>query len=287
MADKKGKIHFFTGKGGVGKTTLSLAFAKARASRGEKTLLIEFSQLNSFSQLLDIETGFQPKKFKKNLDLASWDGEDCLQEFVKYSFKLRLIFETFYKSKAINALIKAAPALKEIAFLGYLTSHFRGVKPELDYDCIIVDAPSTGHFLSCLKVPQALLEISSIGPMGFHCRGIIETLKDSSLTEVHAVFQAEELILKEQAELVSELNLMGIKVTHWLNNVYPQELSLEILSSMESETKDPISSYLSEKAQIERAIIEDKNLKTNIINEIFENNFDSIAEQMSLNAYVQ
>lgn len=151
------------------------------------------------------EVGFEPQEWQPNLYLSSWNGEDCLREYVRHSVKIRFIFEMFYKAKATNALIKAAPALKEISFLGYLTSHFRGVEPKLNFDHIVVDAPATGHFISCLQVPEALLAITSKGPMGQHCRGIIEVLKDPKRTQVYTVCLPEPLVLREQSELKHKL----------------------------------------------------------------------------------
>lgn len=232
---KKGKIHFFTGKGGVGKTLLSMNFAQELASRGHKTLWLEFNQNPSENKIFG-DLSFNPKLHSEGLSVASWNGEDCLQEFVKYSVKLRLIFETFYRSKAINALIKAAPALREIAFLGYLTSHLRDVKPALDFDQIVVDAPSTGHFLSCLRVPVALLDVSDFGPMGFHCRGILKVLRDSNLTKIYNIFLAEPLVVSEHEFLKNELNKSGFESKPWFNKALSADLISE-LNQIDSDLK--------------------------------------------------
>lgn len=232
---KKGKIHFFTGKGGVGKTLLSMNFAQELASMGYKTLWLEFNQNPSKNKTFGT-LSFNPKQHSKGLSVASWNGEDCLQEFVKYSVKLRLIYETFYRSKAINALIKAAPALREIAFLGYLTSHLRDVKPALDFDQIVVDAPSTGHFLSCLRVPIALLDVSDFGPMGFHCRGILKVLTDSNLTKIYNIFLAEPLVISEHEFLKNELNKSGFESKPWFNKALSNNLISE-LSQLDTDQK--------------------------------------------------
>jgi anion-transporting ArsA/GET3 family ATPase len=229
---KNGKIHFFTGKGGVGKSTLSVAFARELAIQGYKTLWLEFSQAPTYKNISEKSLGFKPIQLEPNLDIASWNGEDCLQEFVKHSVKLRLIYETFYRSKAISALIKAAPALREIAFLGYLTSHLRNVEPCLRYDQIVVDAPSTGHFLACLKVPEALLDISSIGPMGFHCNGILKVLRDHESTQIYSIFLAEPLVVIEHEYLQKELEKLGLKSRPWLNKGI-EDLIVNELQSLE------------------------------------------------------
>ncbi len=228
---KKGKIHFFTGKGGVGKSLLSYTFAKELASSGQKTLWIEFSQNPSINLVIG-ELQFKPQKISENLQAATWNGEDCLQEFVKYSVKLRLIYETFYRSKAMTALIKAAPALREIAFLGYITSHLRDVKPSLNYDQIVVDAPSTGHFLSCLKVPIALLDVSDFGPMGFHCKGILEVLRNTEMTSIYNVFTSEPLVVSEYEFLTHELKKMNLTSKAWLNRALSSMVIQDLDKSM-------------------------------------------------------
>lgn len=235
---KKGKIHFFTGKGGVGKSSLSIAFAEQLAELGHRTLWLEFSQTPTLRHFTEVTLSHKPVNLAPNLDVASWNGEDCLQEFVKYSVKLRLIFETFYRSNAINALIKAAPALREIAFLGYLTSHLRGVKPALDYDQVIVDAPSTGHFLAALKVPGALLDISNFGPMGFHCNGILEVLRDPQKTSIYSIFLAEPLVMLEHEYMQKELSEMGLKSIPWMNKAIKAEL-VEELKELQPESLVP------------------------------------------------
>lgn len=225
---KNGKIHFFTGKGGVGKSTLSIAFARELAKAGHKTLWLEFSQTPTVKHFPELKLEFKPQEVSENLSAASWNGEDCLQEFVRHSVKLRMIFEAFYRSKAINALIKAAPALREISFLGYLTSHLRQNEPSLDFDQVVVDAPSTGHFLACLKVPGALLDVSDFGPMGKQCRGILDVLKDTEKTSIYSVFIAEPLVFLEYQYLQTELESLGFTSTPWLNKALNPEVVNEL-----------------------------------------------------------
>lgn len=218
MLQNKGKIHFFTGKGGVGKSTLALSKALELSEKGYRTLFVEFSHVNTMTRHLKVPVGSKPTNFLPSLDVVSWNGEDCLQEYVKHSVKIKFLFEVFYRSKAMHALVQAAPALKEVSFLGYLTSHHRGVKPYLNYDHIVVDAPSTGHFVSCLQVPQALLEVTSLGPMGYHCRGILEVLKDPNKVQVYTIFLPEDLVIEEQLQLQQTLlEQFSIKPQVWMN----------------------------------------------------------------------
>lgn len=267
---KKGKIHFFTGKGGVGKSTLSIAFARELAAQGHNTLWLEFTQNPSVNTFEGVDLGFLPQKIGHNLSVASWNGEDCLQEFVKHSVKLRIIYEAFYKSKAITALIKAAPALREISFLGYLTSHLRDFKPSLHYDQVVVDAPSTGHFLACLKIPRALLDISSLGPMGTQCQGIINVLKDPSKTSFYTVFLAEPLVYLEYKYLESEMTELGFQCRPWLNKAMNPKVIQELKEMMNGISSE--SSNFEKTKILSEEIIEIQTQQEAIIHQINTNN---------------
>lgn len=250
---KKGKIHIFTGKGGVGKSMISIAFARALAAAGQNTLWLEFSQTPTIKNFSPSTLSFEAINIHPHLDVMSWNGEDCLQEFVKHSVKLRLIYETFYRSKAITSLIKAAPALREIAFLGYLTSHLRNVEPSLKYDQVVVDAPSTGHFLACLKVPNALLDISRFGPMGFHCKGIMDVLSDPEKASIYSIFLPEPLVLLEHNYLQKELKDLGLTSKAWMNKAVNDQIVSdlkELNSGVVSKFKDSIFALKSQQNDI-------------------------------------
>lgn len=286
---KKGKIHFFTGKGGVGKSTLSMAFAHSLAAQGLKTLWLEFSPSSQLGFYKDMTLGFEPTPMGKSLDLASWNGEDCLNEFVKHSVKLRLIYEAFYRSKAISALIQVAPALREIAFLGYVTSHLRNVKPSLAYDQIVIDAPSTGHFIAALKVPSALLQVSSFGPMGFHCKGILDVIKSPESTSIYAVFTPEPLVVNELKELQISLQDMGLQIDPWLNRAYGSELINEMNKiNSRHDQEFSVLSEISEKIDIQQEIIESLKLKVSYFSEEasqveLQTKMDQIVKKLVLN----
>jgi anion-transporting ArsA/GET3 family ATPase len=280
---KNGKIHFFTGKGGVGKSSLSIAFAKELAEQGLKTLWLEFSQTPTLRHFSEVKLSHNPTYISENLDAASWNGEDCLQEFVKYSVKLRLIYETFYRSKAINALIKAAPALREIAFLGYLTSHLRDVEPSLSYDQVVVDAPSTGHFLACLKVPGALLDISDFGPMGFHCRGILEVLQNPEKTSIYSIFLAEPLVVLEHRYMQSELSSLGLQSLSWMNKAISPSMIEELQSIKQTaadlnQTSETFKNKLLKSYEQQQQILKDLSLKNLLMT--FDSDESSLKKQV-------
>lgn len=197
------KIHFVTGKGGVGKSLYALSLAtQLSKSSGERVLLVELGDKSFYKEFLGLgQVGFQPRALSPKLDLAIWSGQDCLREYAGHLLKIESLARLFFENKVMRTFIDVAPALTEIAILGKLTSGIRHHGPPLDYDSIVVDAFSTGHFRSLLEAPQGLAEVISMGPMGEQSRGILSVLRSPTHTRYHVVTLPESLPAKEAAEL--------------------------------------------------------------------------------------
>ncbi|MCB9025707.1 MAG: arsenical pump-driving ATPase [Bdellovibrionaceae bacterium] len=200
------KIYLVSGKGGVGKSTVAAAIGHSFASRGLKTLLIELGYNSYFNYVFGRKFSFQPYNIKPNLDLAIWSGEECLKEFISYYIRLSTVVDLFFENKIMKTLVKAAPALQELAILGKLTSGFRKIGPELNYDRIVVDAFSSGHFLSLLRVPKGISDTISLGPMGQQSANIHKTLINSEICNYVWVSTCEELPVQESLEFIGLLN---------------------------------------------------------------------------------
>jgi anion-transporting ArsA/GET3 family ATPase len=113
-----------------------------------------------------------------------------------------------------------APALSEISILGKITSHPRQVGPPLNYDCLVIDAFATGHFLALLRAPQGMAEAIRFGPMGEQSRSIEKILKDPKSCQYFVVSFPEELPVVEGIELFSGIfDVVKIKPTHIFNRV--------------------------------------------------------------------
>ena len=84
------ELHFITGKGGVGKSTVALAMAYKKSQEGKKVLLVELGDQSFYKEFLDLdEVGFNPTSLKKNLDISLWSGGDCLKEYARHFLKIR------------------------------------------------------------------------------------------------------------------------------------------------------------------------------------------------------
>ncbi|MGH1468466.1 MAG: ArsA-related P-loop ATPase [Bdellovibrionales bacterium] len=218
-------LYFFSGKGGVGKTHLATSFAYSRAAMGQKALLVEFSQFAQYSEYFETEVGFSPLKLDENFFVASWTGRDCLREYVGKVLRSQKASDFFMKIPLMEKLIHVAPGLKEISVLGKLTSDYREINFSTDFDDIIFDAPSSGHFVSLLGVPESLGGIVGVGPMKKQCAAILNCLQTHNEVYIGIVGDGSSFSKTESAETelkIKEL-LKGRAVTkiHNLSKAFP------------------------------------------------------------------
>lgn len=222
-------IVFVTGKGGVGKTYAAALMAAKYAHEGKKTLLVEMGNWSYVEKALELpfKVGFEPQKTPYGFFTALWTGEECLRDYIQFLVKVPWVSEQFLKNSWLRALIQVAPGLKEISFLGKLTSGLRQHGPPLDFDVIIVDAVSSGHFVNLIKTPAALASVAPRGPMRIQCEGIINIL-NSDKVSVAIVTNLEAYSVSESFELSDQLKgIIKCPQMFVANKVYPVPVAPE------------------------------------------------------------
>ncbi len=234
-----------TGKGGVGKSLVAAATATSFARKGLKTLLVELGDQSSYQYVFDKAIKYKGTNIEKNLDVALWNGEACLKEYITYLIKVPALADLFMDNKIMRTFIRAAPALKELAVLGKITSGIRSWGPELPFDRIVVDGYATGHFMALLKAPIGMAELISAGPMGEQSRNISAVLADSKHTQYLIVTLLEELPISESLELRTELKKWVKADARILANQYFESgLSAADLSSLHANQQSGFVDYV-------------------------------------------
>lgn len=230
-------IIFVSGKGGVGKSVVSASLAYHLSKIGKKVLLVELGETSFFEKFFQTLLGgkrieYKPQEVVPNLFISIWDFKVCLKEYVSFYIKSEKIYDVFFGNQIMQKLIRAAPALKELAILGKATSGPRNVGPKMDYDHIIIDSYSTGHHRALLNAPKGITRVIHRGPMSIQSEKMLEVLKEPSLCEQIIVIKPEELPTVEGLELKVNLkNDLGLDSTIVCNQVLEFPLSEEEFKS--------------------------------------------------------
>lgn len=222
-----------TGKGGVGKTTVSVALGMRAAAEGKRTIVCEVSAQENASRMFEHTTvGFHEVELEENLWAISIDPDESMREYVLLQLKVRAMRDMLFRSRIFNYLAAATPGLKELVTIGKiweLAQLDRKVKSGRKYDTVIVDAPATGHGVGFLQTPRTFANIARVGPIHSQAQTLDNFITDHKNTGVAIVALPEEMPVNESAALEHDLvEEVGVAVDRvYLNGLYPERFSKE------------------------------------------------------------
>jgi anion-transporting ArsA/GET3 family ATPase len=237
LLDKR--LVFVTGKGGVGKSTISIALGLAAASRGKRTIVCEVGGQETASRIFRrAEVGFHEVEVAPNLWAISIDPDESLREYLLLQLRVRAMRDMLVRSRIFNYLAAATPGLKELVTIGKiweLAQANRRVKKGREYDLVIVDAPATGHGVGFLQTPRTFAGIARVGPIHSQAQELDRFITDHGTTGVGIVAIPEEMPVNESASLEEQLtNDIGIAVDRvYMNALYPGRFSKDEASELE------------------------------------------------------
>jgi anion-transporting ArsA/GET3 family ATPase len=229
LLDKR--LVFVTGKGGVGKTTVSVALGLRAAAEGKRTIVCEVGSQENASRLFDhTEVGFHEVEMEENLWSISIDPDESMREYVLLQLKVRAMRDMLFRSRIFNYLAAATPGLKELVTIGKiweLAQPDRKVKSGRSYDLVIVDAPATGHGIGFLQTPRTFAAIARVGPIHAQAQQLDRLITDREHTGTAIVALPEEMPVNETAALEQDLRAeVGVAVDRiYMNGLYPELFS--------------------------------------------------------------
>ena len=228
-----------TGKGGVGKSTVALALALAGAGRGKRTILCEVSSQEQFSRVFHrAEIGFHEVEMADNLWGISIDPDESIKEYLLIQLKVKAMRDLLVNSRIFSYLAAATPGLRELVSFGKvweLAQPNRKVKGALQYDLVVVDAPSTGHGVGFLQTPRTFAAVARVGPIRSQAETLDAYITNHHKTGVAIVALPEEMPVNESAFLEQQLTEeVGASVDRILmNGLYPERFSAEEVQRLE------------------------------------------------------
>ncbi|MBK5228609.1 MAG: ArsA family ATPase [Actinobacteria bacterium] len=200
-------ILIVSGKGGVGKTTVSASLALVAARQGRKVCVVEVDQKGTLTKLLGgREAAYEPTELTPRVWGVNITAERSLAEYLEVQYHMKRISKVFTSSHFVDYIATAAPGLEDILILGKIWYLEKGRNIDLDFDTIIVDAPAAGHMLTFLSAPMGLSDAVRVGPIKRQSEWLVEMLQDPKRSRVHLVTLPEEMPVSETLETAAALD---------------------------------------------------------------------------------
>ena len=219
------KYLFFTGKGGVGKTSTACAVAVNLADDGKKIMLVSTDPASNLQDVFGTELNNKGVQIKDvpNLVVANFEPEVAAAEY-------RESVISPYRGKLPQAVIDnmeeqlSGSCTVEIAAFNEFSSMITDEKASKEFDYIIFDTAPTGHTLRMLQLPSAWNNFINESTHGASCLGqlsgledkkeiyknSVETLADKNKTTLVLVSRPENTPLKEAERASHELQEIGV-----------------------------------------------------------------------------
>ncbi|MBC4001762.1 arsenical pump-driving ATPase [Morganella morganii subsp. morganii] len=229
---------FFTGKGGVGKTSISCATAIKLAESEKKVLLVSTDPASNVGQVFSQTIGntITPISAVPNLSAIEIDPQAAAEEYRK---KIIDPIKDSLPTAVIQSITEqlSGACTTEIAAFDEFTGLLTDTKITNQFDHIIFDTAPTGHTIRLLQLPGAWSDFISDNPDGASCLGpmsglekqreqysmAVDALSNKQLTRLILVARPQSAALREVARTYDELSALGVKNQQLIiNGVFPE-----------------------------------------------------------------
>ena len=204
---RRRRLIVVTGKGGVGKSLLSVSIGRMLAKAGRRTLVLEVDPRENLHPLLGTApSGGEVVAAGDRLFLQNLKPREVADWVVRKQVKVEMLVRRVLDSPVYHRFVDGAPGLREMAILGHVLRLLRGeTKKAPRVDTVVLDAPATGHGVYLLTSARLYADAIGQGPFAGLAREIADFASDPEQTSVTVVTLAEEMPVQEAIELRSSL----------------------------------------------------------------------------------
>lgn len=226
------RFVFVTGKGGVGKTTLSGALALALAQRDKRVLVCMCHTKERLSAILGTRPiGPEIMPVAEDVWAVNMSPELALYEYGEMVLKVGALARAVFDNRYTKTFFRATPGLYEWAMLGKAWFHTTEKREDGSnrYDVVILDAPATGHGLDMLRVPKVILDVVPPGVLRRDAEAAWKMFRDPAQSGVVVVTLPEEMPTTETIELCGDvrdelgLPVLGLVINGVLDPLFSPE----------------------------------------------------------------
>ncbi len=303
LISKIPQFLFFTGKGGVGKTSMSCAISVALANANKKVLLISTDPASNLDEVLNTKLKSIPTIVNEVENLWAMNINPVVAAN-EYKEKMVGPYKGILPDEAIEQMEEqlSGACTVEIAGFNEFSKYVGDEDIVSTYDHIILDTAPTGHTLRLLSLPAAWNDFIADNTTGSSCLGpvsglseykklydnVVENLKNSDKTLLILVSRAEKLSLIEASKASLELSSQGMKNQHLvINGVFKNEENDEIANAFSLKSQEAISNIPSSLKQLSytqvefypKGVVGIESLRS-IINEEIADEFKGAKEQL-------
>lgn len=248
------RIYIFTGKGGVGKSSVAAAHAVKSAEEGKKTLLVSTDMAHNLGDIFEKSLGKEAENVLPNLDIYEIDPEYVME----HDFSAVMNYLETLLSEVENCSMQdmgMIPGMEELFSLLKIVEIYN----KESYERIIVDCAPTGETLSLLKFPELLSwymekffpigkvgvrilapiskaafkiempnksAMNNIEKMYLKLAALQELLKNREVTSIRIVTTPEKMVVEETKRNYMYLNLYNFNVDGiYINRILPRNMN--------------------------------------------------------------
>jgi len=218
------RLLIVAGKGGVGRTTVAAALARAASRRGKRVLLAQTNAPERLGRLLGLGTAIGPSvtAIDDRLYAVNMTPKTALHEYGLLLLKYEPLYRVIFENKAVRSFLGAFPGLDYWTMLGktwWHTTEMVDGKPK--YDLVVLDGPASGHAVAMLRIPDAVRQAMPMGPLARDAGLARALLSDPTRTSVVLVTLPEELPARETVNLARDIRTLAISLGVLVVNAMP------------------------------------------------------------------
>lgn len=237
------KYLFFTGKGGVGKTTLASATATHLANAGHNVTLVSTDPASNLQDVFETVLSNKPGPVPgvENLKVANFNPDTAVEEYIEKSVGP---YRGILPEEAIENMVEqlSGSCTQEVASFNEFAYFLTDAQVAEENDFVIFDTAPTGHTLRMLELPSAWTTFFDENTTGASCMGqlsgltderdrieeAMRVLNDGTKTSLYLVTRPQEAAILEANRAAKELRDLGINKQYLIVNGLLEEATDEV-----------------------------------------------------------